>query len=526
MVFAFLSLTLAGALLAAPNECLRSRVEALRDPSAHVASVRSAVLELYETREFEPVWQSDPRWSRAHQLLHALDEAESHGLDPADYDVAFLELAVAGAESQGRALDACAVAELDIALSRAFFTYAWHLVGGRMDPDPVVTDGDESFAELVERVSQPRNNVADILTQLEPAHQGYLQLRRELARYRSLAAQGGWPVIPPGPELGPGDTDPRITLVRARLALTGDLASWRIVGSELDDRVEEALRHYQRRHGLAQTGKLDQPTRVSLSVPVEQRIDQIVLALERWRWLPRDLGERYLVVNIASYQLELIDGAGVAMQMPVVVGKTYRRTPVFGSRITHLVLSPYWNVPSTLAREDLLPAIKANPDYLRSRRFRVFRAGAEVDSESIDWGSVSAKTLSYRFRQEPGPWNAMGPVKFVLPNEFGVYLHGTPDRDLFTRSVRTFSSGCIRLERPLDLAEYLLRDTPWDRARIEAAARKRSPQVVILKEPVPVYVVYWTAFVEDGVLNLWPDVYGRDARLSDALKRHASGPAL
>jgi murein L,D-transpeptidase YcbB/YkuD len=239
-------------------------------------------------------------------------------------------------------------------------------------------------------------------------------------------------------------------------------------------------------------------------------------------------GESYLWVNIADFSLHLLEKESEIMAMPAIVGRTYRRTPEFSARMTYLEVNPYWNVPPRLAREDILPKVKADPGYLRAQGIRVFRdwsaAAPEIDPDSVDWPGVDAGSLAYKFRQDPGPQNALGQIKFVFPNKFDVYLHDTPAKELFKKPVRDFSSGCIRIERPLDLALYLLRDDPeWDETKLREAIQTGEDRIIPLRNPINVHVLYWTAWLDgEGRLHFRDDIYKRDAALYAALSQRSN----
>ena len=263
-----------------------------------------------------------------------------------------------------------------------------------------------------------------------------------------------------------------------------------------------------------------------MNAPVEDRLRQIELNMERWRWLPQDLGRRHVIVNIAGFDVDVVDAGSVVMSMRAMVGRTYRRTPVFSGSMTYLVLAPFWHVPHSLAVRDQLPLIRRDRQHFSRLGIRVFQGwgadAAEIDPSSVDWSTVTARDFPYRLRQDPGPLNALGRVKFMFPNKFNVYLHDTPSRELFDRPQRDFSSGCIRVERPIELAEFLLAGTDWSRERIEASIERRREQTIPLSEPVAVHILYWTAWVEtDGTLHFRRDIYERDERLANALRAEA-----
>jgi murein L,D-transpeptidase YcbB/YkuD len=326
-----------------------------------------------------------------------------------------------------------------------------------------------------------------------------------------------------------GDRGERVRVLRTRLIVGGDLGQeLNNNGDSFDNALEQAVREFQRRHGLEVDGIVGPATLEALDVSVEERVRQIELNMERWRLLPQDLGQRYVLINIPNFELDVVENGKTVMSMRAVVGRPYRHTPVFSARMTYLVLSPYWNIPPGIAIEDVLPLIRKDPNYLAKHNIKVFQGwGAEtkeINPKTVDWTRVSAKNFKYRFRQEPGPQNPLGRVKFMFPNEFNVYIHDTPSQELFTKTERCFSSGCIRIEKPIELAEYVLRGDPeWTREKILAEIEKWVEQVVHLPEPIPVHVLYWTAWVdENGTIQFRKDIYGSDERLNEALCRDSS----
>jgi len=321
-----------------------------------------------------------------------------------------------------------------------------------------------------------------------------------------------------------GERSKRIRLVRERLAVVG----YALYGSAddpeyFDDRLDNAVRQFQERHGLEIDGIVGRNTIAELNVTAGERARQIMVNMERWRWLPRDLGERHLLVNIANFEIRIFEAGDQVMSMRAIVGRDYRRTPVFTDLMTYLVINPYWNVPNSIAVKDKLPVLKENPGYLAENNMKVFEGwGAdapELDPDTIDWEDFTEETFPFRLRQDPGPANALGRIKFMFPNKFNVYLHDTPARALFDQTVRTFSSGCIRIEQPLELAEYLLRADPgWSRPAILAAIDRSEEQTVRLPEPIRVYILYCTAWVDDdGSVQFRRDIYERDAAVAEAL---------
>jgi murein L,D-transpeptidase YcbB/YkuD len=311
--------------------------------------------------------------------------------------------------------------------------------------------------------------------------------------------------------------DVRIPLLRKRLIASGDLAAptEEEYFSLFDETLREAVQRFQTRHGLIADGVVGAKTLTELNVPVSERIRQLAASLERCQPLPSLLEPRHILVNIADFTLKLYEDGELRLSMPVIVGKTYRQTPVFNGRISSLVLNPAWEVPHSIATKDLLPKIKKNPGYLRKSAIRVFlgwNPGTEIDSAGVDWTSLSPSRFPYRLRQEPGPANALGRVKFLFPNPYDVYLHDTPSRDLFQKDDRTFSSGCIRLARPLELAVYLLQGTPLGSMEaLTAAIASDKTQSIPIPSPIAVYMAYMTAWVDrDGTVQFRRDIYNRD----------------
>ncbi|HEX2695038.1 MAG TPA: L,D-transpeptidase family protein, partial [Acidobacteriota bacterium] len=359
----------------------------------------------------------------------------------------------------------------------------------------------------------------------------YKGLKEAFREFRAIAEAGGWPEFPPGPKLEKGDRDARVEALRSTLEARGDLVP--LEGgdrSAFDDGLETAVKTFQRRHGLEPDGIVSAATAAALNVPAAGRVAQIRANLERWRWITQDLGERYILINVADFRVSVVERGREVLSMPAIVGRDYRRTPEFSGKLSYVEINPTWTVPPKLAREDILPKVRKDPGYLANKGIRVFRdwsAGApEIDPDAIDWSEVKGETMSFKFRQDPGPENALGRIKFMFPNKFDVYLHDTPERGLFSRAVRDYSSGCIRVERPVDLAEYVLRDDPaWSREKILEAMDDGMTRVIVLRNSIGVHLLYWTAWLaKDGRVHFREDIYKRDAALYKALEQPASAP--
>ena len=503
------------------SEVLRRQLTAV-DTSVAPLPIESETLQsFYAAHDYQPIWL-DPQGvdQRIYQLIEVLGASSRDGLELHSYDLAEITARLT-TDSVSE------LVELELRASAALLRYVSDIRTGRLalheiDPELFIYPGDLDRLAILERAAVTPD-LERFLREQAPSNPIYRRLRRALAEYRSIAARGGWPTLPDGPSLKPGMVDARVALLRQRLMASGDLTIEGAESDTYDPGLVQAVERFQARHGLDADGVVGAKTIEALNVSVDERIDQILINMERWRWMPDDLGDRYILVNLAGFELDIVEDGSTVMDMRVVVGKTYRRTPVFSGRMTYLDLNPYWHVTPNIARNDILPKIKANPGYLTADGMRVFDGwgdGArEIDPATVDWTAIEPKALSYKFRQDPGPKNALGQVKFMFPNRFNVYLHDTPSRDLFQRTVRTFSSGCIRVEAPLELAAYLLKDdAAWPPSRIESVIAAGKPMTVVLPQPVPVHLTYSTVwFGEGGTIHFRDDIYGRDALIAQAL---------
>ncbi len=495
-----------------------------------------ATYEFYQQRQFAPAWLTVQDLSaQGGQLLRVLQSAEQEGLRPEEYQVPTIELLTVQMRvfsSHGLSPEPELLARLDILLSDAFLRYAQDLARGRIAADSIypqewsVAPRTVNLLELLQSALHYQR-VVEALENLLPEDPGYARLRDHLARYREIAEDGGWPQLPRGPVVRPGDRDWRLPWLRDHLLQVGDLNPEEMREDDyFDIAVAEALWRYQKRHGLKSDGVLGPETLAALNISVEERIFQIEMNLERQRWRSRDSGTRYIAVEITDFSLEVVESAEVVLRMPVVVGTRARPTPVFSAFMSYLDFAPYWHVPPTILREDKLALIKADRDYLSAHHYEIvpFGNGTEetIPPETIDWEGITAANFPGILRQKPGPWNSLGRVKFMFPNKYHVYLHDSPQRYLFDHARRSYSSGCVRVERPFELAFYLLhKQEGWDRERIEKAMAAEAPLRVLLKEPIPVHIVYRTAWVDrTGVLQFRRDMYQWDAVLYTALRRH------
>ncbi len=497
----------------------------------------------YTQRSYQPAWSDDTgSLPQVDGLLAALYGAEHEGLSLHYYHLVAIETAVAEIrqhQETSTPLDPARLAELDLLLSDAFITNGTQVTTGRLPG--FVTDTTASlhqpavdFVRLLQGALEG-NRIAATLRSLLPSQAGYARLRQALARHRQIAIHGGWPLIPPGPTLQQGDRSDRVVTLRARLQASGDFlqplrreepffdALLDDTDTVFDDELEQAVRAVQSRHGLEVDGIVGSATLAALNIPVVERIRQIALNLERWRRTKREFGQRHILVNIPGFTLDVMEQDQSAMRMRIIVGKSYWPTPIFQSTMTHLVLSPYWQVPPGIARREILPQVRQDPSYLTTHNMQVVENwGARarvIDASTIAWSEMTPKIFRYRFRQDPGPKNALGRVKFKFPNRFNVYLHDTPTQSLFAKPARAYSHGCIRIEKPVELATYLLRHDPkWTQERILGTMARGVERRVNLLQPIPVHMVYRTVWAdEDGTVQFRPDIYGHDRQQATSL---------
>jgi murein L,D-transpeptidase YcbB/YkuD len=499
--------------------------------------------QFYAERDYHAAWLDAAGLKPAAQaLLEALRDASKEGLDPEDYPLTELENALAELLYQAGSPTGMAPAQaaaLEIGLSRTALRFGRHLAEGRISPEDT---GQSWFAPVNSDAWQPRlarmlaaASAAAVQTAAAPPQASYADLHHALERYLALNAQGGWePIVAGDQTLEAGMQAEAVIHLRNRLEKSGDLLPEinRIAANSMslslfDTAVARAVTAFQIRHGLTPDGKVGERTLAALNVPVERRIATLRANMERRRWTPRHPAPRYLRVNIPAFELEMVSEGQVIKTMPVVVGRPRRPTPVLSGRMTYLELNPYWHIPPRIARKDILPKIQADPEYLFAHGIRVFSdwtdQARELDPHDVDWGRLTPASFGYKLRQDPAPFNALGQVKFIFPNTHSIYLHDTPAKSLFTKQHRSFSSGCVRVAEPQALTSLLLADRPaWSRDRIAAVLASKKPTVVRLKTPLPVYLQYWTAWVDEaGRVHFREDIYGRDRALLKALEsRH------
>ena len=527
-----------------PSTAIQAAIEERLDgdPPANAGSADwRRVHILYDAHGQVPLWlDEDGLVERAGQLTNAITHAPSDGLALSAYPIDELHDAVATLRRTDQPT-AEQLADLDLLLSTAYVLLATDMHAGQIDPRRVSQAWHVALPESDVDTALVRTFRSDLLDAgiagLRPQAENFEFLRTQLGEFREIVARGGWGTVPEGDVLEPGDTSTveRLAALRARLLAeryierlpnvvplrdTSGLETDRAV---LDSSAAGALALFQDRHGIVVDSILGPSTLASLNESAEYRVRQVAANLERYRWLPPTLGDRYVFVNVPAFRLDAYDEGERVLEMKVIVGSEYnqRATPAFSDSMSYVVFRPYWNIPENIALEELLPAAGGNPAYLASRSYEVV-GGAGDGAPMVGQYVPSAEAIQageVRIRERPGPRNALGLVKFMFPNDFAIYLHDTPEDGLFEEDIRAFSHGCIRVEDPVALARYVL---AWDEGRIrEAMTRGPDSRRVDLERKLPVYILYLTTYRRDGELWFGNDLYDRDRALTEAVAEGA-----
>ncbi|MCK4990118.1 MAG: L,D-transpeptidase family protein, partial [Bacteroidales bacterium] len=488
---------------------------------------KTALAKFYQHIEYKPAWKD---LEALQESIKALEGSYDDGLLPVDYHVDVLKSIVGiieNSKDQG-AVNHEWVAKFDLLMTDAIILYAFHLLDGKIDPHSLDVQWNFGYAELPggdgKRLAEAINNhtLLQELHGLRPAIPSYANLMRELAEYRTIAENGGWGTITAGGKIDPGDSELRILQIRRRLEITGDLSNLNNMNSELYDQgLEKDVRYFQERHGLEADGVVGKASFAAMNVPVETKIDQIRVNLERFRWVTHNLSKDYIIVNIARYRAYVVKNSERAFDTNVQVGTDVNKTPVFKSQLKYIEFNPTWTVPRSITVKEMIPKIKKDHNYLTDRNMVLLDgSGKIVPMSSVDFNAISANNFPYTIRQEPGPGNALGEVKFIFPNKYSVYLHDTPSKYLFGKAKRSFSHGCIRTQNPLDLAEVLLEGSKWDKQKIRETLDSKKTTRALIDEPLDVLLLYWTAgLYQQKSVFFYSDIYERDAQILMKLDR-------
>lgn len=485
--------------------------------------------EFYKERGFTLGWfKNHEPVPKVHQMLEVIKKAGEEGLDPKEYQIKDFNKLFAALEKvkKDSAQRSALEKEIDVALSGTYFNWASDYYRGLVIPkenkavDWDVKRNKIKLHKALLTVLGARESKYPYAN-FQPLHKEYNNLKKALAKYRAIQAQGGWSSIPAGTKLKPGQSSPAVPVLRKRLGVNVPAVSGKdstsSVANLYDEQLASAVKAFQSQNGLNPDGNIDAETVKLLNIPIKERINQIIINMERWRWIPKSFEADYIMVNIPEFKLKLVKDSQEVMNMKVIVGKELNATPVFSDKLEYVVIAPYWNVPPNILREEIVPKIASDPGYLERNDMEVINSkGTVVSPSSVDWSRAGSEGFGYVVRKRPGPKNDLGNVKFIFPNVDNIYLHDTPRDELFNQDKRGFSHGCVRVEKPLELAETLLKDVPgnWNTSKIMSQVGTGKEKYVTLKEKLPVYLVYFTAWAdEDGNTSFREDLYGHDQTL-------------
>jgi murein L,D-transpeptidase YcbB/YkuD len=510
------------------RELIKSRLEQLAlDTSTKIFGEKFHSIEfvsnLYAKNDFQPFW-TEPDY--VEDAIRAIKSSYEDGLLPNDYHLdAILTLKQQLALDTGnKEKKAEKLAELDLLLTDGVIFFSDHLLYGKINPEsliptwnfvyaPIPDLNPESFLQYV-----TTNEIPSLLNKLRPNLPLYDSLLSILARYRDIASRGGWQIVPSVGKIEPGDRNSRIPAIRQRLLVTGELSETDSMSSDLYDKIlQKDIRSFQASHALDTDGVIGAGTFRELNVPVDERIGSLRVNLERVRWVARDLPESYIIVNIAAFWLVMVKDNQVVHSTSVVVGKPLNETPIFRDKMRYIEFNPTWTLPTSIIKKEIIPKLKNDPGYLEKNHMVLLDTkGNLVPTSVIDLKNLSASHFPYLIRQDPGPWNALGQMKFMFPNKYDIYLHDTPSKSLFNKSTRAFSHGCIRVNKPIDLALNLLAGTEYNRDKINGIISTQITTRVNLPQPLDILLLYWTCGIDKNKkLFFVPDIYDRD---QDVLK--------
>ena len=521
-----------------PSEQIRTVLE--RENPGGRLIVREAVLvnaeaihRFYDTRGFVEAWSENGiLLEKAYELRFEIKQSKYDGLNPANYHLALIEAFFQSFESnkqKGIPNDVMEVADLDLLLTDAFFRLAAHLEIGKVDPGKLKSSWDisrkpqrEDYVLLLSQALQS-NEIRKALEKLYPDFSIYRKGREVVRRMDELQKRDtlNWKPIKMDQSIKLGQFNNSVPLIRQRLAFWGYLDPSLISEDKIyDSMLVSAVKDFQRSNGMEPDGSIGKNTAAALNASPAALMDIAALNLERLRWLPDTVREaEFILINIANYQLDYIDKLDTLFSTKVIVGKQYHESPIFSAQMSYIVFSPYWNIPNSIARAEILPAVRKNPNYLQQKNMEVITtSGKVVDPASVNWQS---KSFPYLIRQKPGGNNSLGLVKFMFPNSHSVYIHDTPGKSLFEKEDRALSHGCIRIQNPVKFAQILLKDDPrWTPQRIDEAMHQTKEQIVNLPRKIPVVLVYLTFWADSqGKAHFRQDIYERDADLLALLKK-------
>lgn len=481
----------------------------------------------YLSNAFYPAWiTSYNDFDVAFEMINFISDVKNHGLLPQDYHIDELrELKMQLISDSSAVFNAETITKIDVLLTDAFLMLSSHLNQGKVNPETFETEWgirrDKPELEIDEKLIQflEEGSVVKNMNQFYPTIFDY-ELLIEKAKWITENLEKDKKLLIPEAKLSLDiHTDSTYNhLINEKLTLLGYSTTDNKDSLEL---IFNSIKKFQKHHGLNTDGKIGKLTLEALNIPLQTRLDQLYVNMERLRWLPEKGTGKRVLVNIADFTLDYLENNDTLIHMRTVVGQNFRKTPVFNAKMSYLVFSPTWTVPPGILRKDILPAVAKDISYLSSKGMIVKdRSGNVVNPASIDWKKANASgRFPYTIQQMPGNQNALGRVKFMFPNKYSVYLHDTPSKSLFARDERNFSSGCIRVEKPLELAELLLQETGgWNTSKIANAMNQSTEKTVLLKTPIDVYIYYLTCWSHNGKVEFRKDIYNRDSAVLKALQ--------
>lgn len=480
---------------------------------------------LYAKNDFRPFWIKQEYVVDA---ILGLKGAYEDGLLSSDYHLETVielskEIEALRGDTDPKASKS---ADLDLLLTDGIIFYSDHLLYGKVDPVAMVSTWNFGFAPIPDLNPSTLNQyiekgeIASRLKELRPDMHLYDTLVNILVRYREIMAKGGWGNVLAGGKIEPGNSDARIAAIRKRLLASGELSNKDSISSLVYDKIlEQDIKAFQASHGLAADGIIGAGTFRELNVPVEDRIASIRLNMERVRWVAGNMPSRFIMVNIAAFWLVMFDNGQLVHYTPVVVGKPLNKTPIFRDKMRYIEFNPTWTQPRSIVKNETIPKLKKDSTYLEKNHYVLLDSkGNLIPTSDLDFKNLSASKFPYMVRQEPGPWNALGEMKFMFPNKYDIYLHDTPSKSYFNMASRAYSHGCIRVKNPVDLAVKLLEGTEYDRKKIEEILKSHETTRVNLPEPIDILLMYWTCGIDRyGKVFFVPDIYERDLPVLRAL---------
>lgn len=490
----------------------------LEDPDEEVKLYDlSEVSAFYEANDYEPIWNNR---KLRESLFRNIENVEEEGLFFEDYHGDILKRLLSS-------LDSLTKEEknfLEILLTDSFLRLSQDLGTGKLNPKQLYqiwgTPLNELDSKQLLMKAIAEGDIQKALDSVKPSHIVYNGLKKSLKQFKRRGIEEDSATqIPTGKLIRPGETDERIASVAKRLSELGYFkGNPDSVKTDYNKELQDAVKNFQQEHGIQVDALLGNSTINNLNLTRRDRYHQILVNLERWRWYPRDLGEHYIIINIPDYKLSVVKNGDTIRSHRTMVGTQVRKTPVFSDQVRYIVYNPTWTIPPTIKKNDVIPGMRRDPNYLKRKGLRVFDSkGNIVDPSTIDWSS--SKALSYTYRQQPGATNPLGVVKIIYPNEYMIYLHDTPSKDLFEKNARAQSSGCVRVQDALDLSKYLLSDQEkYDDSKIEEILRSGKITEIPVTQDVKVHHFYWTAINEKDTTRFIDDIYNLDKALWEQLK--------